>query len=958
MSPDEMNKRWPGMSPPSDEEMEKWRAQGGTGLPSADDLRKMRGEPPKPEGPEVPLPPTLEPVKPQRVPESEKTPEQRRKENEERMKKEREEEQKGGGLNSKREQERQRREKEIEQERQKEQQAPGGGGGGGGGAPGGGGAGGTPGGGGGGGTTPPEKTEPPKPEPPKTGEPGSGGPGGPGQPVPGGGPKRDLPWWLKQLEMPHGEPPSAPPPVVPMPRPRPPQGTPLDIDTTKNPPPAFTTPPSKERAPTDNQTKALAPVDGIDDAERKRLQEQQDIANEVWGRLPREPYGGTPLEKGAEPYPAPEGKTWVGIYGAGGKLLRRDLVIDTSRVRKGEGFFPFPHGGGGFLPKDTKVTRQPDGSMKYQTPDGKEFTIDKKGVQTGDPYLPAEDLPIYKEDDIPQFAAGGLVKFGDDDDDSTKPKQVLFGGEHSATADKKALAQAKSMSKSGVADDQIWNKTGWFKGVDGAWRYEIPDEKMKLDPKALSPALPVPLGAAVKHPEFQKAYPGIFKETSAIRLTDTGSGKLGSYDPDTKRLEVNPVERKMLGPDGKPLPAEEQPESPRQVMLHELQHTIQDKELFASGGGPGQFLKEAGGDPDKAIEMYRKLAGEVESRNVAKRSLMSPEERKKTPPWETMDVKEWKQIVKENEAPQYAVGGLVGDDDGELKRQREQQERRRQQELQEKQISLAANIITPPGAGGPPAGQHGGPGGPMVVKPPTTQPPSPDPTKKDLSTPLKYPPPSGPTGEPFKDLSRSPGLITSDPGLAARAKAQHFGEDRGGPCMPGTGQQGVTYERNLSTGDWKPIAPRPCIPVTEEIFQAAAAKVRGQISGFAEGGGIIGGHGSGTSDSNLAWVSKGEYIVRADGSNLHEAIDHFTKNFATGGIVGAFADSIRGYSDGGRVSASGAGGKDNSSYHQLDLRTDKGNFRVSVAQDTMEALRSSALAGKLSRTGERPSWFS
>jgi hypothetical protein len=123
-------------------------------------------------------------------------------------------------------------------------------------------------------------------------------------------------------------------------------------------------------------------------------------------------------------------------------------------------------------------------------------------------------------------------------------------------------------------------------------------------------------------------------------------------------------------------------------------------------------------------------------------------------------------------------------------------------------------------------------------------------------------------------------------------------------------------------------------------------------------GGEVGGHGSGTSDSNLAWVSKGEYIVRADGSNLHEAIDHFTKHFANGGIVGAFTDSIRGYAEGGRVSAAGAGGKANTSYHQLDLRTDKGNFRVSVAQDTMEALRSSALAGKLSRTGERPSWFS
>jgi hypothetical protein len=53
--------------------------------------------------------------------------------------------------------------------------------------------------------------------------------------------------------------------------------------------------------------------------------------------------------------------------------------------------------------------------------------------------------------------------------------------------------------------------------------------------------------------------------------------------------------------------------------------------------------------------------------------------------------------------------------------------------------------------------------------------------------------------------------------------------------------------------------------------------------------------------------------------------------------------------------ANGAGPQ---SYHALDITTDKGSFRASVSPDTMDALQSSALASKLSRTGERPSWWS
>ena len=59
----------------------------------------------------------------------------------------------------------------------------------------------------------------------------------------------------------------------------------------------------------------------------------------------------------------------------------------------------------------------------------------------------------------------------------------------------------------------------------------------------------------------------------------------------------------------------------------------------------GQVLVD-GDQYDDVYEAYKSLMGEVESRNVQKRLSMSPEERAATPPWETEDVDEDRQIVR------------------------------------------------------------------------------------------------------------------------------------------------------------------------------------------------------------------------------------------------------------------------------------------------------------------------
>jgi hypothetical protein len=104
--------------------------------------------------------------------------------------------------------------------------------------------------------------------------------------------------------------------------------------------------------------------------------------------------------------------------------------------------------------------------------------------------------------------------------------------------------------------------------------------------------------------------------------------------------------------------------------------------------------------------------------------------------------------------------------------------------------------------------------------------------------------------------------------------------------------------------------------------------------------------------------------VATTGGLVGDLMTKLARGFAGGGLVGGFAShvaNIPAYAGGGAVTtaATESGGSGiPSGFHQLDLRTDKGNFSTAVSEDTMEGIRQSSLAGKLSSTGYRPTWYS
>nr|DAJ04790.1 MAG TPA: cytosine DNA methyltransferase [Caudoviricetes sp.] len=320
--------------------------------------------------------------------------------------------------------------------------------------------------------------------------------------------------------------------------------------------------------------------------------------------------------------------------------------------------------------------------------------------------------------------------------------RFMFAGEKGAAEADKADEQtirmdnldvAKQMEEAKKDAKAIKMATGWEKGVDGKWRYEMPDAKIK-DTLDVGGGNIVKrneedmlwnggkLEKAIDAPELFKLYPQLkdVRINTDAFMNDMPSN--GEYNPQTKTITIHADELKYLN----------------SILNHEIQHVIQHEEGFAHGGTPEQVerdfnaakaewkarsyafeleekAKEMGGEynqsavekaliqeykdmdmpefiPDKetrikgfnyfargyadrsmddaikrfrldrfqrtdfdSYQEYRKLAGEVEARNVQKRLGMTDEERRNSLASETEDVNRDEQIVMNGNDASYSI---------------------------------------------------------------------------------------------------------------------------------------------------------------------------------------------------------------------------------------------------------------------------------------------------------------
>ena len=206
------------------------------------------------------------------------------------------------------------------------------------------------------------------------------------------------------------------------------------------------------------------------------------------------------------------------------------------------------------------------------------------------------------------------------------------------TADSAALRRAEALEKSGTDNETIRQETGWYRGMDGQWRFEIDDsgaafsrsgeaqysadntdyarytqlmnrmltgelteaehaELLGLDKKNGSTkkelARRIDEGNAtlrdiMQHNALLEAYPEIAE--TKVKFADMPSGTAGSYNRETNTITLD---TKLKYDANEALDA----------LMHEVQHRVQAAEGFASGTNPGYWNR--GENYDRAAEKYR-----------------------------------------------------------------------------------------------------------------------------------------------------------------------------------------------------------------------------------------------------------------------------------------------------------------------------------------------------------------
>ena len=242
-------------------------------------------------------------------------------------------------------------------------------------------------------------------------------------------------------------------------------------------------------------------------------------------------------------------------------------------------------------------------------------------------------------------------------DESSNDIKYSMGGLKAETADKSALEKAMELEKDGTDSEKIRKETGWFKGYDGKWRFEIDNSELKfktdieknraaaielakmkvksaeleekivndtatkaeeneyynLDEKMIEYRKGVKLSDVINHPKLFEAYPqlknvDVYYEISSVNR--------GVYSSNGNVIMLNPMHT-----------IDEQ----KEAIIHEIQHAIQGIENFANGSNL-EYWKNLGYSDEEAMAMYYNTAGEREARDASARRDYNAEQRKNIRP--------------------------------------------------------------------------------------------------------------------------------------------------------------------------------------------------------------------------------------------------------------------------------------------------------------------------------------
>lgn len=194
-----------------------------------------------------------------------------------------------------------------------------------------------------------------------------------------------------------------------------------------------------------------------------------------------------------------------------------------------------------------------------RTERGDRFYIHKIKVASGSPRSDKSRTklnikPLATTENIPQTERKGNVNT------EKTEKRFSFAGERARTADREKMDMAKKMEEEGKTRREIYDETGWFRGADDQWRFEIDDSQMQYRYAGVPG-----LSAYLQNTELFEAYPELRNVT--IKFEKLKNGVRGIYNKEENEITLD----------------ESLKEEPGTVLLHEIQHAIQKIEGHASG---------------------------------------------------------------------------------------------------------------------------------------------------------------------------------------------------------------------------------------------------------------------------------------------------------------------------------------------------------------------------------------
>ena len=182
------------------------------------------------------------------------------------------------------------------------------------------------------------------------------------------------------------------------------------------------------------------------------------------------------------------------------------------------------------------------------------------------------------------------------------PGKATAAGIGARTADSAAQRRAEALEKRGTDNETIRQETGWYRGMDGQWRFEIDDSKIKLRYEATAEngreTIPnyTTLGNLIDAPELFAAYPDM--RNMDVVFQDLNDGAYGAYNRQFDSIDLS---RKLKSSQYDLL----------DTLTHEIQHAVQNREGFTRGTNPTYWNRQLENGFDSRTTSQKKRSAQL-----------------------------------------------------------------------------------------------------------------------------------------------------------------------------------------------------------------------------------------------------------------------------------------------------------------------------------------------------------